>query len=149
MYREPTNFVRFAPAPPAKTASELFFGQAGRANFHFTNEEIPAHQNEYLDAIFTMLRTRQLPLVMLNIPQYSERDSQKALERSDWSERFGMPVPLIGISPPDLFAGLTPDEIEKLHCDREHFNLNGNEYFTQAVMPAILEAYEKNAIKTY
>ena len=149
MYREPKNFVRFAPSPSLKTASELFYGEAGRPNFHFTNEEIPSHQNEYLDAIVTMLRTRQIPLVMLNIPQYSERDSEKAPERFDWAERFGMPVPLIGISPPELFAGLTADEIEKLHCDREHFNLNGNEYFTAAVMPAILEAYEKNAIKTY
>jgi len=142
-------FERFTPAPPVFSADRLLFSGTTAANFHFTGAKISPHQDRYLVKLVELLREKRVPLVMLNIPQYSERRSERIIELEDWSQRFGQEIPLIGIAPTVLFAGLSEKEIELLHADREHFNTNGNEFYTQTVLPAILEVYEKHAAQNF
>jgi hypothetical protein len=42
---------------------------------------------------------------------------------------------------------LDDTEIDKLFFDPAHFNANGNEFFTLAITPAIMEIYDRYAIK--
>lgn len=149
MGRKPEKFVEFRPPASAIPGSQLIFSNATSDQFEFTNEVLPAYQNYYLHQLVALLNHKQVPLVMINVPQYNEWQSPRVIERFDWAKTLSSDIPLIGISPTKLFEGLTPDEVERLHCDQYHLNKNGSEFFTQMIMPAIVEIYEKHASKTF
>jgi hypothetical protein len=149
MGRDPLTFERYAPASPQINYSDLIYSDDSREKFRFTGDPIPFYQNVHFDKLIDQLRQHHTSVMMLNIPQYSERHSDKIVERDDWAKRFQMDIPLVGVPPATLFAGLNEEEIEKLHFDEEHLNLNGNEFFTRTVLPAILMVYETHASKTF
>jgi hypothetical protein len=147
MERDPAKFVKFTPASPAFSSYEISHSKDNQDQYYFTNEELPAYQDHYLTELIALLRSKNVPLAMLNVPQYNERRDTRVTERFDFEARFRSPIPLIGVAPSRLFGGLSPDEIELLHCDRYHFNANGSEYFTRAILPAIVEVYKTHAAK--
>jgi hypothetical protein len=101
MERDPETFLHFAPPVPAIPVSELIFSESSNDNFVFTNDELGSHQDAYMRHLERLLRERDIPLAMLNVPQYSERANDKVVGRFDWSKRFGREIPLIGV-PPNL-----------------------------------------------
>jgi hypothetical protein len=127
----------------------MIFSDRNKGRFHFTNDEIPFYQNLFLLKLVELCRRKQVPLAMLNIPQSPERYSDKVLELKNWKASFGEDVPIIGIPPAVLFAGLSDDDLDKLRFDDAHLNANGSEFFTRAVVPAILEVYRTHAAKSY
>ncbi len=149
MGRNPQKFVSFAPKTPTFSANELILSSDTKGFFEFTNDLLPQYQEIYLSQLVSLLRNKGVPLAIINVPQYNERSNLKVSERFDWATKFDENIPLIGISPAQLFEGLTPDEVERLHCDPYHFNANGNTYFTQAVLPAIIQVYDQHAAKTF
>ncbi|MEQ1762322.1 MAG: hypothetical protein ABL984_04150 [Pyrinomonadaceae bacterium] len=149
MGRDPSKFARLVPAIPNIAKSSLIYSGGTRTQFSFINAEITDYQSRYLDAMVDLLREENVPLVMLNIPQYSERHERTAIERVYWAKWYGDDIPLIGISPKILFEGLSEDEVERLHYDDEHMNANGSEFFTKIVSPAIVEVYKNNAAKSF
>lgn len=149
MGRNPDRFEEFNPPAPSVPVSKLLYSPDNQEPFQFTNDGISSYQNYYLKKLVEKLKQSGVSLMILNVPQYSERQNSKIIERKDWSKHFGMSIPLVGIAPTVLYAGLSEDEVEKLHYDDEHLNKNGSEYFTRTALPAILEVYEKNAAKNY
>jgi hypothetical protein len=147
--RAPEKFEKFSPPAPSLPASKMLFKTADDERLQVTNEEVTAHQFYYLKGLVELLQRSETPFAMINLPMYSERRSPKIIERKDWSKVFGREIPLIGVQPSVLFQGLSDEEIEKLFYDDDHLNANGNEFFTRAIMPAILEIYEKNAAKNF
>ncbi|HEX6127005.1 MAG TPA: hypothetical protein VFZ23_16650 [Pyrinomonadaceae bacterium] len=145
----PLTFERFAPQAPRLPATDLIYSDSTKDLFKFSNTRIPAHQDYYLERVVELLRENGVPFAILNVPQYSERRHDKVIELENWQERFGADIPLMGISPTTLFAGLSDKEVEKLHSDHEHFNLNGCEFYTDAILPAILEVYSNHAKKSF
>ncbi len=143
MDRDPKTFVRFTPPPPVFSGEELIYTDSNKTSFRFLNEKPSEHQNYYLREIFNLAGKKDVPLIMLNIPQYAERRKETVLETQNWSENYKPETPMIGIPPGKLFEGLSEDGIEKLYCDDDHFNVNGTEYFTKAILPGILKVYEK------
>lgn len=147
MGRDKKAFESYAPVSPVVPASDMIYLTARPGRFEFSNTLIPRHQDRYLEELVKMLKSENVPLAMINLPGYKERHESKVSEWQDWSKRFGRETPIIGIPPSILFAGLSEDEIERLYCDTEHFNINGNEFFTRAVLPAILKVYDDHAAK--
>jgi hypothetical protein len=145
----PRKFEKFSPALPSLAAGDMIYSDSTRERFEFTEKEIPAYQTYHLEKIIELLRAKKVPFAILNVPQYSERKNNKVAELRDWRARFGSDTPLIGISPSTLFAGLGEKEVEKLHADHEHFNANGCELYTRAILPAILDVYSNHATKTF
>lgn len=143
MGRRPEKFVRFTP-PPYLTGDDLLYATETRTNFRFLGDEPGELQRHYLEALFALLEEKKVPFLMINVPHYAERQSLQAIEKVNWSKRFEKEIPLAGIPPKDLFAGLNEPQVEKLYCDPDHFNANGNEFFTRAMLPEILRFYEKN-----
>jgi hypothetical protein len=139
-------FEEFNPSQPFIISANLIYSPATQDQFQFTNDEITFYQNHYLKKLVELLKREQVSLAMVNIPQYSEKESVKVIERIDWSKSFGVDVPLIGIPPATLFGGLSEEDIKKLHYN-EHMNKNGNEFFTRTILPAILEVYKTHASK--
>ena len=62
-------------------------------------------------------------------------------EYSDWEKAFGVPLDLVGVPGATLFAGMSNDDIGQLYFDRLHFNVNGRQFFTRVITPALLELY--------
>ena len=149
MGRDIDKFVRFTPTSPSISGRELIYAPETQERFHFTDEEITNHQNLYLEKLIELLERKNVPLMIINIPQYTEIHNTKIVELKDWSKHFGKPIPIVGVPPTVLFAGLSDKEIESLYYDEIHFNANGNEFFTRTILPAILEIYEKNETKNY
>jgi hypothetical protein len=147
--RIPENFVRFSPPAPSIHAREMIFPGENESDFQWTNEDIPPHQRIYLQSLVELLQRRQTPLAIINFPLYSQRRSPKIIERKDWSKVFGMRIPVMGVAPERLFCGLDDEEVKMLFFDDMHFNRNGSEMFTQTLLPAILEVYDKHAAKNF
>ncbi len=142
----PATFEKFNPPPPSIPANNLIYSPDTREQYEFINDEITLYQYHYIQKLAEMLESRQIPLIMVNIPQHSERHNTKIIERRNWSESLNMDIPLVGIPPATLFAGLSDEEIKRLYYD-EHTNVNGSEFFTRAVLPAILKIYDEHAAK--
>lgn len=143
--RDPATFVRFTPASPSISSSDMTYSSLTRDRFQFTNNEIPFYQNRFLEKLVEACSREQIPLAFLNIPQYTERYSTTIVERKEWTRLFGSDVSLIGVPPSTMFAGLSEEEIGLLRFDDAHFNSNGSEFFTRTVLPAILEVYKTHA----
>lgn len=145
--RDPRTFSKFSPVSPSIPADDMFYSRNTEHQFKFTGEEIPYYQDLYLKRLIDICRRNGVPVVILNIPQFTEWHSETVVERKNWQVEFGGDLPIIGIRPSVLFAGLSDDELDKLRFDDAHLNANGREYFTRAVLPAILEVYRKNVTK--
>jgi len=148
MGREPDLFEAFSPGPPSIAAEQLLLGPQTANKFQHTEEAIPQHQRHYLDLLADLAHRKGFHLAMLNLPLYNDRKSDVVLERHDWHREFGPGVSVIGVAPRYLFTGMTEKEIEKLYADEEHFNKNGNVFFTQTLLPAIITAFKQNANTT-
>lgn len=149
MFQNPKTFQKFIPPSPVFTSESLFLSNSNYDRFTFTNEKFNVHQDHYLHKMIELLTAKKVPLVMLNFPQYSERQSDKVIEYHEWSKKFGVDAPLVGIPPTVLFDGLSEEEIEKLYKDDAHFNINGSEFYTRTILPSILELYEKHNAKNH
>lgn len=148
MGREPDLFEAFSPEPPSIPAAQLLLSSQSANKFHFTDEAIPQHQRHYLNRLVDLAKQRGFHLALINLPLYNDRHSDVVLERHDWHREFGPSVSVIGVAPKDLFTGLTEKEIEKLYADEEHFNKNGNAFFTQTLLPAMITSFKQNANTT-
>jgi hypothetical protein len=139
-------FTEYAPPARVFNPADLIESPGNQNQFEFIDKDVTPYQKIYLQKLLELLEREGIPLAMVNIPQYNERNSTKAIEIQDWSKSLGMDLPFIGIPPADLYNGLSEEDIKKLHFN-EHLNKNGNEFFTQTIMPAILEVYDKHAAK--
>ena len=145
--RDPLRFEKFSPDPPTIEARQLIYSAETRENYEFLNDPIGPYQDRFFSKTVELIRSKNVPVVMINIPQSTERRNTKIRERQDWSRKFSADIPLIGIPPAVLFKGLSDEEIDKLYFDPAHFNANGNEFFTRAILPAIVEEYNEHAAK--
>ena len=145
--RDPRTFAKFIPIPPSFPTERMILSRRNPEQFRSVHDEVPFYQKLFLEQIVDLCRRKQVALVMLNIPQHAERHSDQVLERMDWKASFGDDVPVIGIPPTLLFSGLSEMDQERLRFDDAHFNANGSEFFTRAVLPAILEVYKTHAAK--
>jgi hypothetical protein len=137
------TFVRWTPKPIAAPAESLIYSPTTRTSFEFTGPPVNSFQAHFLRRTLAMLRDRGVPVVLLNIPTYRMRNNTTVEERVLWPEWFGMDMPMVGIPPVKLFAGMSNDEIDRLYRDRVHFNINGNEHFTFTMSPALAELFDR------
>jgi len=81
---------------------------------------------------------------MLYLPVWSELHETLIPERTFWPAVFGNDLKQMGIPPFKSFNGLAESEISKLYGEANHFNLNGQKYFTRLITPALLRLYENS-----
>ena len=131
--------VRQAPSLPTRT---LIYSPDVRDHFQFTNQPLSQYQTHFLVATLELLSKYQVPIVILHVPTSQERYSTVVTERMFWPDALGKDIPIVGVPPATLFAGMNDLEIDQFFYD-EHLNLNGSELFTRTITPAILEIYEQ------
>lgn len=141
--REP--FVAFDPPPPAFDGASLLFGPATAGHFRFSNESLTTYQAHYLALINELAEQHHVKIAVLHIPRHTEALDSTIGERTDWRNVFGANVPMVGVVPQRLFAGLDAPAIRQLYYD-DHFNENGNGYFSRAIAPGLLRAYDEQIL---
>jgi hypothetical protein len=78
---------------------------------------------------------------MLYLPGLAEARSSVIGERTFWPDILANTI-LLGIPPAKFFVKMTADEAQKLYDDPQHFNQNGQRYFTQLITPSLINLYE-------
>jgi hypothetical protein len=133
-------FVRRTYQAPPPEARGLIYSPETRNQFEFTGQALSQYQSEFLSATFMLLSKHQTRVLILHVPTSQERHSAVVSERMFWPAVMGQDVPILGVTPATLFAGMSDAEIDQFFYD-EHLNVNGSELFTRTVTPGILEVY--------
>ncbi|QQS41994.1 MAG: hypothetical protein IPM63_03350 [Acidobacteriota bacterium] len=147
--RDPLKYVEYHPPSPVIHTRDLIHSYRDQQVIDFSNSELTPYQGIYLHSLIELLKRENVPVVVLNIPQYTERHKVRIVELKDWKTYFTKDVPIVGIPPRILFAEMSEANIAKLFYDEIHLNFNGNEYFTRSILPGILEVYEQNARRDF
>lgn len=134
------RFVRVERRPPVIPAREMIYEPGGAGKFRFLNRRPNDYQWRFLLRLAGLLRQHHVQVLFLNTPMPEERDNNFVQERLPWMELFGPGTRVIGVAPARLFAGMSEEDLY-LHYYDQHLNRNGREYFTRAILPAMLAIY--------
>ena len=135
-------FSEFAPPKPADPAAALTYSAGNKEAFQFSDAALPELQTAMMRKIGVLARKHGVKLVCLHMTGEEERRSTVIKERSFWPDTFQSEVSMVGVPGGSLFAGLSDQEVRKLFYDYQHFNANGQKYFTPAITPALMQLYE-------
>ena len=98
-------------------------------------------QLHFAQKFAALAREHGCKLVVIHIPTFDERRATVIDEPTYWPDTLRENVTMIGIPGATLFRGLTDDEIRKLYSDPSHLNENGQDYFTDVMIPILLKVY--------
>ena len=102
-------------------------------------------QVHFARKIAALAREYHVRLVYLHLPNIMEIGSAVIPENACWPDVFHTRMELVGIPAAKLYAGMSREDILKLYLDFQHFNQNGQKYFTPIITPALLKLYEDEA----
>jgi hypothetical protein len=138
-------FTDYAPQTSARPSGVRIYSEATKAEFGFRGNSIPAMQAAFVAKIGALARERHVKLVYLHLPESTEMKSQLIEEPVFWPGLVGGDLTMMGIAPAKLFGGLADEDILKLFFNYEHFNQNGQVYFTSMIIPSLVQVYEDQA----
>lgn len=133
-------FVRMELIPPAIPVQEMVYEQGGAGKFQFLNRRPNDYQWRFLQRLAALLRQHRVQVIFLNTPMPEERANDFVRERLPWMTIFGPGTRVVGVPPAQLFAGMSEQDFYRHYYD-QHLNRNGREYFTKAILPALLAIY--------
>jgi len=139
-----TPFTPFTPRTAATPVDVEVYSPAEKNDFVFSRTALPAWQVHFARKLAELARTNGCQLVMLQLPVLADAPAQAITERACWPEVFQADLPLVGIPPAKLFAGLTDEQLHWLFTNGAHFNQNGMDYFTTLITPALITLYENH-----
>jgi hypothetical protein len=134
-------FVRDQRRPPAFSAESLIYSSATASQFHFRNRSMGHYQMAFLERLADLFRDAGVRVVILNLPTDLDRNRDVVEERLLWTDYLGANARIAGVSSTRLFPGFSDEEFYRFYSD-QHFNRNGSEYFTAAMIPAFLALYD-------
>jgi len=139
------NFTNFTPATSVSPAEVCVSPDTPRSPFEFAGQKQPELQRFFARKIAALAREHNVHLVFLHLPKTTEIGSAVIPEIAFWPEVFQARMELVGIPAAKLYAGMSREDILKLYLDFQHFNENGQKYFTPIITPALLNLYEAKA----
>jgi hypothetical protein len=134
-------FIPFQPANTATAADARVYAPATAADFEFSRQPLPAYEIHFAHLLADLTAKNNCRLALLHVPGYDEIRAPKIHEPAFWPDVLGANLPMLGVPPAKMFAGLTDDEVRRLYFNPGHLNKNGQAYFTSLVSPALLEIY--------
>lgn len=136
-------FAAYMPHTSASAADVCVYSEATKDEFDFSTDSVPPMQKEFIRKIGALARENHVRLVYLHLPESTEMNSPTLVEKAFWPDLFGRDLTMTAIPATKLFAGMTPEDVQKLYYNYEHFNQNGMEYFTPIVTPELVRIYEQ------
>jgi hypothetical protein len=82
-------------------------------------------------------------LVLLHIPEVGEYGESDLPELMPWPQMLGPDYQMIGAPGTTWFAGIDRERQQHFYADDLHFNKNGAIWFSEKIVPSIIEAYEQ------
>jgi hypothetical protein len=143
---EGRTFVKFTPATHPDASQVCVYSDTTRTNFEFPRFPPNPMQAAFMRKVAQLARDHHVQLVYLYIPRSTEMRNATINPDAFWPDVCQADVPMMGIPPARLFAGLSDDDVLKLYWEYRHLNENGQEYFTSVVTPELVQFYE-NKIK--
>jgi hypothetical protein len=138
-YRSPTDYT---PRMTAHPSDVRVYSEATKSSFRFSDAPLEPMQLAFVRKVGLLAQEHQTELVCLHLSELGEMRSPVLQETTFWPDAFRAGVPMVGIPPASLFAGMTDDEVLKLYFNPTHFNQNGRNYFTPIVTPSLVQIYE-------
>jgi len=135
----PTDYTPHTTTSPSDVD---VYSEATKESFRFSDAPIAPMQLAFVRKIGVLAQEHQTQLVYLHVPDLADRKAALIEEATFWPDAFHANLPMVGIPPAILFAGMTDDDIHKLYFNPTHFNQNGRNYFTPIVAPSLIQIYE-------
>lgn len=128
--------------PPVVPPADWIYS-AGASQFEFQQAALPDYEDRMMRLLARTAAGYRIPLVLTHIPRDRGLQSERVLERVDWTQILEGDVTLVGLAPRTLFQGRTDEWIQKLFYN-EHLNEQGARYFTRAVSPTLIQLFQKH-----
>ena len=130
--------LRFHRDPPLLPEQEWAYSETTANHFEF-GSSMNEHQMHYLRSMAELLRRYKVQVIVLHIPVEAGRDSAVVSEALAWKQLFGPQTVILGLPSKVLFLrDYRIPSTTLLFRDPYHFNENGFEFFSAAIIPAIL-----------
>jgi hypothetical protein len=133
-------FVPMDPNPPALAPESMIYSDGIRGRFHFGGPPLNPYQLHFLRKIVELAASKGTRVVITHVPLASEKGETAVWERGFWPDLLGHDIPIVGVPPAILFAGLGDQDFYKFYAD-DHLNLNGERRFTRTITPALVKLY--------
>ena len=140
-FRMDKPFVEYEPPPG--DLNGFTHMESSKTNFEASGIWISPMQITFLRKVAVLAGQQGVKVAYLHVPLSREMRAAKMRETVWWPDIFGKDLPMIGIPPANLFAGLSDEDVLKLYYEYRHLNENGQKYFTPLITPALLQVYEK------
>ncbi|HLX71592.1 MAG TPA: hypothetical protein VKV04_18420 [Verrucomicrobiae bacterium] len=139
---EGRDFVKFTPASSPDPTNVYVYSEATSAEFQFPQAPMQPMQAAFIRKVADLAREHHVQMVYLYVPRSTEMRAATVNPNAYWPDFFPDGLTMMGIPPAKLFAGLSDDDTLKLYWEYRHLNINGQEYFTPVVTPALVQVYE-------
>ena len=100
------------------------------------------YQLHFARLIVALAQEHHCRIVLLHIPTDAEFNDPLVPELDDWKSDLGKEYPIIAIPAARLFSGMDRARFNRFYRDT-HLNGNGQRYFDQAILPALLKAWDE------
>lgn len=130
-----------------KVGGDFLYGKGQYEKIEF-KEIMSPYQKHFFVKTLELLQQNDIPVLIALVPTFNDHALTRLTSRipKDVTETYELTF--LGIPSQELFEGRTEKEIRKLYYDTNHFNANGNSFFSRTVIPGILEYYENTVLKT-
>ena len=138
-------YAPFAPSGNARPSDVSVYSAATKDQFLFVGPPTPAWQLKFAQQFAAMAKAHGVKLVclhMLPTEVNDETNTPVVREREFWPEALRAEVTMMGIPPAKLYSGINSADLPRLFYTVNHFNRNGQAYFTRLITPRLLEIYE-------
>jgi len=140
------TYVPFAPQTGVTPADVVIYSSVTKSNFVFLNQPLPAWQIHFARQFGLLAQSHGVRLMSLHLPVIAERSSHVITESRNWPDFLQTGVEMAGISGSKLFSRLSETDVNKLYFDLAHLNINGQQYLTPLITPALLNLYESQPL---
>lgn len=138
-------FTDYTPRTNADPSEVRVYSEATKEHFRFMGAPLAPMQSAFTRKTAALAREHQVKLVYLHLPTTTEMRSSVVEEPVFWPDVFNGDVAMMGIPGASLFAGIADEDVQKLYYNFEHFNKNGQEYFTKIITPRLMQIYENQS----
>ena len=140
-WHNPT-FTDYTPRSAAQSSDVHIYSPATTSYFRFEGRQTPCLQLRFARKLAELAQAHKTKLVFLHMTESTEMGSSVIQEPQFRPDELPGDVAMVGIPPAQFFQGMSVEDVRKLYYNDNHFNKNGQKYFTPLVTPALLELYD-------
>jgi hypothetical protein len=137
-----SQFVTDDAAPSSEQSARLLPSDAQEVANH--GNALGPYQLHFARLIVELARAHNCRIVLLHIPTDAEFNDRSIPELDGWKTTLGPGNQMIGIPSARLFFGMDRSHFNHFYRDT-HLNENGQRYFSQAILPALFNAWDQPA----